>query len=341
MKGLEQQVQTLLALVKTYEEQLGLPSSSTATPSLSTPLPAAIDRYGPLSHPQEDGPSSTEPIPSSDALGHQRSQVAMEEVSTMMWRMNLGDGATIIHDSTHAASYSLAEVAPEDTSCPAPPAEILCYCLDRQLLSKLATSFLDNINQEHQFTDYRSTSFLQQYPDGEIDKNFLHTAILATGAAFLASRDSKMAKVSEDFARYAESLVFDCCRNRATLYVIQGMCILSFRALSIGKDHLGWMFISIAGGLCVHLRLHVLAVEECAARSLQPNSSEIRTFWMFYFVDKSAITILGRNCALPWRRVNVPRFDSTFDTETADLAEVSFAWQCRLWYSHDGAMDQM
>ncbi|KAL3291984.1 fungal specific transcription factor domain-containing protein [Colletotrichum asianum] len=150
-----------------------------------------------------------------------------------------------------------------------------------------------------------------------------------------------MAKVGEDFAKYAEKLVFDCCRHRPTLSVIQGMCILSFRSLSIGKDHLGWMFISMAGGLCVHLRLHVLALDECAGRALKPTSPEIRTFWMFYFVDVPAITILGRNCALPWRRVNVPEFHTTLNAETADLAELSFAWQSQLWYTHAEAMDQI
>ncbi|KAH9229784.1 hypothetical protein K456DRAFT_1899018 [Colletotrichum gloeosporioides 23] len=259
----------------------------------------------------------------------------------MMWRMNLGDGAVITQDGDSALSYEIVADCAVEFSHISPPDEILRYSRDSNLLSKLASVFLDNINQEHQFTPYTSSSFLDQYPYQSIDETFLHTAILATGAAFLASRDPNMAKVGEDFAKYAEKLVFDCCRYRPTLSVIQGMCILSFRSLSIGKDHLGWMFISMAGGLCVHLRLHVLALDECAGRALKPTSPEIRTFWIFYFVDVSANTILGRNCALPWRRVNVPEFHTTLNAETADLAELSFAWQSQLWYTHAEAMDQI
>ncbi|KAK8224370.1 fungal-specific transcription factor domain-containing protein [Phyllosticta capitalensis] len=350
VKGLEQQVQALLSVVKTYEEQYGVlpcaetPASlipaSTTNDEVSNGPQGAMDRHR-VPDDQPEDPCETTSGDSASFLDHQRSQVAMEEVSIMMWRMNLGDGATIMHDSGTTTSFIIDEDGGTNAPCPPPPPAITRYCRDHRLLSKLGTSFLQNINQEHQFTRYQSLSFLENYPHQEIDKVFLHTAMVAAGAAFLASQDSKIARIGEEFAKYAESLIFDCCRNKATLSVIQGMCILSFRSLSIGKDHLGWMFISIAGGLCVHLRLHVLAVDECAARFLQPTSPEVRTFWMFYFVDKSAITILGRNCALPWRRVNVPQFDSTFDPETADLAELSFAWQCKLWYSHDAAMDQI
>lgn len=339
-------MQALLSVVKIYEEQYGvLPYAETS----AAPIPSATNDETSNGPQGPQGAMNLHRVPDdqpedpcdASSLDHQRSQVAMEEVSIMMWRMNLGDGATIMHDSSTTASISIVEDAGKSAPCPTPPPAITRYCRDQKLLPRLGTSFLENINQEHQFTSYRSLSFLENYPHQELDKVFLHTAMLAAGAAFLASQDSKMDRIGESFAKYAESLIFECCRNKVTLSVIQGMCILSFRSLSIGKDHLGWMFISIAGGLCVHLRLHVLAVDECAARSLQPTSPEIRTFWMYYFVDKSAITILGRNCALPWRKVNVPQIDSTFDPETADLAELSFAWQCKLWYSHDAAMDQM
>ena len=53
---------------------------------------------------------------------------------------------------------------------------------------------------------------------------------------------------------------------------------------------------------------------------------------MFFMTDWTAISILGRNCVLPWRRVNVPDFASTFGNEEPTLDRLSFAWQCKLWY---------
>lgn len=292
---------------------------------------------------------TSDPISETD-----RSRTAMEELSVMMWRTNLGDGATIIQDDHHRHASSTKNIQftssfGEDAyiQSATPPPVILRYCQDRSFLDRLATVFLDSINKEHHFTQYTSPDFLDGYPYQPIDLTLMHTALLAVGAAFLSAREPAMARASEDFASYAEKFVFDSIRAKPSLAVLRGLCMLSFRSLSLGRDHLGWMFISMAGGLCVHLRLHVLAVDECSGsvRSRTADEDEIRAFWMFYFVDKSAITILGRNCALPWRRVNVPDLTailapSGVDAE-ADLAGLSFAWQCRLWYVHDEAMDRM
>ncbi|KAH0442471.1 hypothetical protein CcaCcLH18_01513 [Colletotrichum camelliae] len=252
--GLEQQVQALLAVVRQYERQFGiLPASETASLPVIKDLisdehrNSESDLVSYRQHENSDGlggPTSlTETLLNHEELPsfptHERSPVALEELSVMMWRMNLGDGAVITQDGDSTLSYEIAADYAVESSHISPPDEIIRYSRDSDLLSKLASVFLDNINQEHQFTPYTSTSFLDQYPYQSIDETFLHTAILATGAAFLASRDLNMAKVGEDFAKYAEKLVFDCCRYRPSLSVIQGMCILSFRSLSIGKDHLG------------------------------------------------------------------------------------------------------
>ncbi|CCF46228.1 hypothetical protein CH063_15046 [Colletotrichum higginsianum] len=204
----------------------------------------------------------------------------------------------------------------------------------------MADLFLANINREHQFTPYTTTAdFLPGYPYQAPDEAFLHSAIIATGTAFSSRPDARV--VGDAFAEFAEGLVLTCCRQNPTVRVIQGLSMMSWRSLALGRDHFGWMFISMAAGMCVHLRLHVLALDECTARQLEATEQEVRTFWMFYIIDRTAISILGRNCALPWRRVNVPSFDTTFESSTADLAQVSFAWQCRLWYLQDQYMDQV
>ncbi len=274
----------------------------------------------------------------------------------MMWRTNIGDGVTIINDDTSASGPRRV-----DSSEPAwnddkdkgkvedepvePPAKIIEYCRDQSLIHNLADLFLDNINGVHQFTSYTSSDFLVGYPYNQSPGHtLLHSAMLATGAVFSGRTDA--ADVGETFARFAESLVFSCFRSNLAakvqgVAVLQGLCMMSWRSLALGRDHFGWTFISMAAGLCVHLRLHVLALDECAARAWQPQDGEVRAFWTFYLVDRSAISILGRNCVLPWRRVNVPRFDDTLNPLGATDAQVSFTWQCRLWFLHDEHMDQI
>lgn len=271
----------------------------------------------------------------------ERSEAAMEELSVMMWRTNIGDGVTIISDDSTGSDHKVENTssASNATYAVLAPASILSYCNNPTLLHNLAHSFLENINSEHMFTDYHNTDFLLSYPNQRCDLAFLHSAILASGATF--SNISEQEQIGDEFARFAESLIFTCFRESPSIAVVQGLCILSERALALGRDHFGWIFISMAAGMSVHLRLHVLALDECAARSFKPSREDVRTFWMFYMTDRTAISILGRNCALPWRRVNVSNYDTTFDNATADISDLSFSWQCRLWYLHDNYMDQM
>ncbi|KAK8190294.1 hypothetical protein IWZ00DRAFT_492179 [Phyllosticta capitalensis] len=288
-----------------------------------------------------------------------RSEAAMEELSVMMWRTNIGDGVTIISDDATGSDHRVEEAEeqqPPQAFPVNPPEVILHYCRDLNLVRTLASSFLANINTEHMFTSYRHdqvNEILHNYPHGQPrDLVFLHSAMLASGATFSSSSSPNTANgyshdtIAEHFAQYAESLVFTCFREAPTVAVVQGLCILSERALALGRDQFGWSFISMAAGISVHLRLHVLALDECSARSWTPSREAIRTFWMFYMTDRTAISILGRNCVLPWRRVNVPNFDTTMTRDAAhggdvDIGEVSFAWQCRLWYLHDNYMDQI
>ncbi|KAK1994600.1 hypothetical protein LX36DRAFT_660413 [Colletotrichum falcatum] len=295
------------------------------------------DARGVPSHGDGDGGGGAGEGPS----GQDRSQLAMEELCVMLWRTNVGDGVTIIDDPKTGSRYSV-EPAPEPPPPPprvAPTERVLAYCRQQGLLHEMASLFLDNINREHQFTPYTEPDFLQSYPCEPPDDAFLHSAVIATGTTF--SRRSDAMAVGDAFAEFAETLIFSCCRQSPNVKVVRGLTMMSWRSLALGRDHFSWMYISMAAGMCVYLRLHVLALEECEARRLEATEDDIRTFWMFYVGDRTSITILGRNCALPWRRVNVPSFDSTFESSTADLYQISFAWQCKLWYLHDQYMDQV
>lgn len=264
-----------------------------------------------------------------------QSRKAMEELSVMMWRTNLADGVSIDPESFN----SQPETASSSSERYGIPNHILDIAKDRNRVHRLAALFLENINGEHQFTQYKTTTPFSNFPDNPLDIAFLHGAILAAGATFENQTDSL--KLSDDFAEFSENLVFACFRNAPTISIIQGLCILSWRSLALGHDHLGWTFLSMAAGMAVHLRLHVLALDEIATKSLKPSIETVQTFWSFYMTDRTSLSILGRNCGLPWRRVNVPPIESFFSGGEEDLTQISFAWQCKLWYMHDQNMDQM
>lgn len=351
MASLESQVKTLLAALDAQNAGT-IASRSTSTPATTpagNPEPSSQDAGRAVAsiadHVQSSGKPGGDPSSSTSQhlkpLGPEaRSLSAMEELSVMMWRTNIGDGVTILTDT--ANDKQICVDSPEQLSIqeliPTPP-KVLLYCQDTELLHELANLFLDNINSEHQFTPYKSTEFLAGYPYQDFAQTFLHSAILATGAVY-STRTNAM-EISDTFGQFAESLVFGCFRHSPTVKVVQGLSMMSWRSLALGRDHFSWIFVSMAAGLCVHLRLHVLALEEFEARSFEPQVQDIQTFWMFYLIDRTAISILGRNCSLPWRRVNVPNFEASLDPKTADIAQISFMWQCKLWFLHDEQMDQM
>ncbi|KAJ5381339.1 uncharacterized protein N7496_003767 [Penicillium cataractarum] len=258
----------------------------------------------------------------------------MEELSVMMWRTNLADGVAINNEANitpvgnpqPTLAYSLTRAIPECGN-------------DSTRVNNLASLFLRHINGEHQFTRYKTTEPFSSYPDEQADLLFLHSAMLAAGATFEHQPDSL--EVSNQFAELSESLVFTCFKNAPSIHIIQGLCILSWRSLALGHDHIGWAFLSMAAGLAVHLKLHVLVLDEVASQHLKPTIASAQAFWSFYMTDRTSISILGRNCILPWRRVNVPTIDAFFSEGEGDLTELSFAWQCKLWYMHDQNMDQI
>ncbi|KAL6413076.1 zn 2cys6 transcription factor [Ilyonectria robusta] len=341
VRALEAQVQSLLSILEQKGENLANPLPSVEIQSNTGTLhndDAHVGKDASDTLVLDTVAESRNQVPWHEAID-KRSNQAMEELCVMLWRTNVGDGVTIINDTTTGSRYSL-----ETSLKPAPalvtlPEHILSYCQDTSLMEEFALLFLNNINKEHQFTTYTTTDFLIGLPYQSMEEVFLHCTIIATGSTFSDRPDAS--KIGDAFAEFAESLVFSCCRQKPSIKVIQGLSMSSWRSLALGRDHFGWIFISMAAGMCVHLRLHVLALDECDSRRLEASEQEIRTFWMFYIIDRTAISILGRNCALPWRRVNVPSFDSTFTSTTADLAQISFAAQCQLWYLHDQHMDQV
>lgn len=329
VKSLENQVQALLALQ----------NKSSVTPKHA---PSDLQNFDTgrsnFTHSIHQLERSSNGQAAQDGGGSSQSLQSMEELSVMMWRTNLADGVTIDPEPGSKPSHTAAignYQAPQLNT----PWHIPDYGQDPGRINILANLFLHCINGEHQFTQYETSEAFSTFPDHPPDLLFLHAAMLAAGATFENQPESL--KLSDGFAELSESLIFTCFRHAPSMYVIQGLCILSWRSLALGQDHLGWTFLSMAAGMAVHLRLHVLALDEIAAQSVEPSLETVQTFWTFYMTDRTSISILGRNCILPWRRVNVPAIETFFHYGKCDISKISFAWQCKLWYMHDQNMDQM
>jgi hypothetical protein len=327
VKSLENQVQALLALQKK------------GTVPVSSDAPKWEPNSG-ITTLADEVPYDVEPLPDPSCRDRTiyQSQTAMEELSVMMWRTNLADAVLI--NVAGAPRISIASQGkPRFEVSRHIRSEISAICEDTCRLSQLGALFLENINEEHQFTTYEFADVFLDEPNQTPDRLFLHAAMLAAGATFENLADS--IDLSNKFSELSESLVFKCFRQSPSIYVIQGLSILSWRSLALGHDHFGWTFLSMAAGMAVHLRLHVLALSEPETSSASPSPADVQTFWSFYMTDRTSVSILGRNCMLPWRRVNVPPIETLYPTAGASLAQISFAWQCKLWYTHDQRMDEM
>ncbi|KAJ1326900.1 DNA binding [Microdochium nivale] len=255
VRGLEVQVQSLLSLLipDSMAQLAAAPGGGEASCS-STDIPATPD---------------VEPTGDRDS---NRSRQAMEELRVMLWRTNVGFGVTIIGNPANGSVYCLdVQQQPSAPVEALPPDPLLKLCEDPALLHSMVSLFLENINREHQFTSYTTPDFLLGFPYQSPTLAFLHSAILALGCTF-SNKDDATA-VGDVFQAYAESLVFSCCRNEPSLVILR-LSMLSWRSLALGRDHFARMFISMAAGMCVQLRVHVLVLEECASRTLHADIAD-------------------------------------------------------------------
>ncbi|KGO41723.1 Transcription factor, fungi [Penicillium expansum] len=327
VKSLENQVQALLALQNS--STINTIPHIVPRRSASTILDSSL-HLAPLGKSHQYEHCAPLNYVADDETSHQ-SQTAMEELSVMMWRTNLADAVAPEEKQSTKNPPTRGNILQPEAPPQVPP-QILNICGEVTRIYEVAALFLKCINEDHQFTQYESSDFFLQFPNQSPDRLFLHTAMLAAGATFENKKDSL--KISDELAELSEALVFKCFRQSPSIYVIQGLIILSWRSLALGCDHFGWTFLSMAAGMAVHLRLHVLALDEFDTISNTGTGlADVQTFWSFYMTDRTSISILGRNCMLPWRRVNVPAIETFFPNEGTSLAQVSFTWQCKLCFS--------
>ncbi|KAJ5491862.1 hypothetical protein N7453_009959 [Penicillium expansum] len=295
VKALENQVQALLALQNS--STINTIPHIVPRRSASTILDSSL-HLAPLGKSHQYENCAPLNYVADDETSHQ-SQTAMEELSVMMWRTNLADAVAPEEKQSTKNPPTRGNILQPEAPPQVPP-QILNICGE---VTRIMRSLLCSSNASTKTINSRT--------------------MLAAGATFENKKDSL--KISDELAELSEALVFNCFRQSPSIYVIQGLIILSWRSLALGCDHFGWTFLSMAAGMAVHLRLHVLALDEFDTISNTGTGlADVQTFWSFYMTDRTSISILGRNCMLPWRRVNVPAIETFFPNEGTSLAQLFF-----------------
>lgn len=284
-------------------------------------------------------------ISSSDAS-------ALNDVSTMMWRMTIRDDGetsftgpsgnfcfpTVHHEISPGLENSDKVHTTLDIHDTAKPR------VDQATRLHLIDVFWRSINQTHQFVDASAIEMLKMHTSPNME--LLECAILAAATVLSDAPESRT--LGDDLSSYARTIALHECHRNPDVYTVQALGILSWRGLALDEENMAWMYNSMAASLCLHLGLHVSSLDSLSETSRSAKSPttkdsqnlRVKAFWSSFLLDRIATSLLGRNCMIPWRRVQAAPFLSAASSPPSQ-DELIFAAQCRLWFIHDQSMDRI
>ncbi|KAF2808829.1 uncharacterized protein BDZ99DRAFT_499213 [Mytilinidion resinicola] len=281
--------------------------------------------------------------PGDKAISERRLPSAIDEMSAMIWKMNICEDGT----STFTG--------PSGNFCFEPPAGRMLpvvqsrvhpsksaartdYLQDHSLKEELISLFMTKVNSYHQFVN----PFLKSAEETNgPDLHLLRISMCTAGSSYSQRPDASA--VGQAFAENAENIALTCCRTLPSLSTVQALSILCWYELGQDHDNMAWVYNSTASAVALHLGLHVIGFERLAG-GVSSNAADqherIRTFWSLSLMDRIATSTLGRQCVMPWRRTRVPSLLDILD-HSAGPDEIAFGHQCKLWFLHDQFMDQI
>ncbi|KAL1791752.1 hypothetical protein ACET3X_009503 [Alternaria dauci] len=277
----------------------------------------------------------------------QRSSIAMEELGLMMLRLGINDEGEPSFTITTGQSSSSDSVAPQqephlvnstlDSRSPMHVLENLA------LRRHLVGCFYQHFNPFHQVLTPVDVLNLEagDYTRWSPDEMLRNVAVLAVGSHFSDHSDALM--IGEQCAEDAEKMTFHCLRRYASYILVQGFSLLAWRDLTFGRDSMSWNFNSLATGLGLQLGIHVTALNKNrdernpGISALQQR--RIRSFWIYFSINRMVTSVLGMNCTMPWQRVRASLFSTILDGCTS-VEEVAFCRHGQLWHLWDSLMDQ-
>jgi hypothetical protein len=236
-----------------------------------------------------------------DAVYDRRLPSAIDEMSAMVWKMNLCEDST---STFSGPSGNFCFDPPTGASLSVGHPDILYsavgmtgsdYLRDNALKADLMSLFMTKVNPYHQFVD---ACFQLQEEGGILDGSDLHLlqmAMCAAGSCYLERSDALL--VGKTSARKAEDIALTCCRCYSSLLTVQALSALCWFELGQDHDNMAWIYNSTASAVALHLGLHVIGFERLASESNGNTSGQlerVRTFWSFSLMDRIATSILGR-----------------------------------------------
>jgi hypothetical protein len=272
---------------------------------------------------------------------------AVDELSRLLWTTHIGkEGEASFQGPSGSFAFQQPTASRRDNVTELPDAGhadpmAQHYIHDADIKHGLASAFHEHVNAYHHFVD---ASFDQKAlfdPKNPLPLQFLHATVLAAGSCY--TENASAVAAGDAFTAFAESIALECCREHPSDQVISGLAILSWLKLSREENHMGWMYNSMAASLVIHLGLHFPfpAGTTNTQSTREPlEGTKSRTFWSVSILDRMATLMLGRNCAIPWRRIKVP-FPEICEQAEGRENETAFALQCRLSYLFDKYMDQI
>ncbi|KAG8355335.1 hypothetical protein FVEN_g6713 [Fusarium venenatum] len=289
---------------------------------------------------------------------------AINDVSSMMWRMSihdsgetsfLGPSGSFCFPSTRHGSEGIIKGKTNDVYSTNPPSNT-DYAMLTAKTPEIEDStlyllglFRQHINPIHQFVPYHVLDTMES-KQISLDLELLQMSVLA--AASLLMDDAKTQKLGQEYADRAEVIVMRCCREFPNVSTAQSLSILSWRELGLENENNAWLYNSMAASLVVQLGLHVSSFQgvmqmpvanqndDASGLETEKNHIRIQTFWSNFLMDRVATSMLGRNCMLPWRRVRATPYIEGCNANPR-LEDIVFNSLCRMWFIHDQYMDKI
>ncbi|KAF5874857.1 putative c6 transcription factor protein [Botrytis fragariae] len=333
VEQLEEQIEILLQRVKELENE--------ASSGIST-RNATLGSTSSLTKPGMDGLSGA----SSDQ--ETRSASAVDEVGNLMWKLKIDSNGdtSFIGPSSNFQFISAAQESRSDNQLQSNPIitasdmPLSDQCLaDEALQQELFDVFNSVVNPSNQFLD---PIFLNNFDvlsaRANLDEILLRTAMFALAACFSARENAT--HIGDIFYKSAENIVQQCCRSCPSLITVRALSMLCWRDLTLDNENTAWMYNCMGAALTTQLGLHVVNLQNIAGISPESKDSRIRTFWLWFRIDRIATFSLGRQCCIPWTRIRTPWLESIL-TSSATLPELVLNYECQLLLLFDKYMDQI
>ncbi|KAJ4214579.1 hypothetical protein NW759_010134 [Fusarium solani] len=307
-------------------------------------------------HDTENAPSQldTKIQQISEEIDYTGDSPAIHDISDLTWRLRIDESGetTFIGPSgnfcfpvSHPPRGEVKRKTDADDDHIQEPVTLRLDPNTSRVARHLVSLFTAFVNPVHQFVDQTRLGSLEDNPHfNTVD--ILTCTILAAGALF--SDDSESKSLGDKMAQNAESTILQIYRERPSVETVQALSILCWRELGLDNENMAWMYNSMAASLALQLGLTVSSLENldksgtretAGVRAPSSQPLRIRVLWSTLLLDRIATSMMGRNCIIPWKRVQA----LTFATATPDPSqdEIVFDHHCRLWFIHDQYMDRI